>query len=340
MLGYDVEAVDGWIAANASDLRPPYTWTQLQGGHSNLTYLIEDAEGSRAVVRRPPLGELQPRAHDMAREFRVISALWPTPVPVARPYALCQDTEVTGAVFYVMGYVGGHTGTTDWVPDDEARRRLSLSFIDTVAAMHSLDVDEIGLGDLARKDSYVQRQLKSWYRSWTTSAQASYDDPRTHEVHDWLQEHIPAESTPRLVHGDLGFHNLIVGDDARLAAVVDWEVCTLGEPLSDLAFVINRWNPATHGGPETGWLRHDEMIARYEEKTGADLARLPYFIAFNYWRSACIQHGVYTRYVRGQKSHEGVDVDHFRQASEIRLGLAVDAIRSMSAQTTISGKPA
>jgi aminoglycoside phosphotransferase (APT) family kinase protein len=334
MLGYDIAAVERWVGEHAPGLRPPFEWAALEGGHSNLTCLIVDADGKPAVVRRPPVGELQPRAHDMAREFRVIRALWSTPVPVARPYALCADPDVTGAVFYVMGYVAGHTGSTDWVPDDESRRRLSLSFIDTISALHSLDVDEIGLGDLARRDGFVARQLKSWYRSWTSSAPASFDDPRIHDVHDWLQAHAPPESVCRVVHGDFGFHNLIVGDDARVAAVVDWEVCTLGEPLSDLAFVLNRWEPPTHGGPETGWLSPDELIARYEQRTHADLGRLAYFIAFNYWRSACIRHGVYTRYVRGQRPADGVDIEVFREGVQDRLSHAVEAVNAIAARPT------
>jgi len=328
--GYDTAAVETWISGGVTELVPPFSWTPLQGGHSNLTCVIEDATGRRAVVRRAPLGELQPRAHDMAREYRVIGALWPTDVPVAQPIAVCTDLEVTGAVFYLMGFVGGHTGSTAWLRDDESRRRLSFSYIDTMAAMHRLDVDEIGLGDLARKDGYVSRQLKSWYRSWTTSASSSFDDDRVRVLHDWLLEHIPADTTPRLVHGDFGFHNLIVDDDARIAAVVDWEVCTLGEPLSDLAFVLNRWNPDTHGGPTTGWPSKEGLRDRYADGTGADLTSLPYFIVFNYWRSACIQHGVYTRYMLGQKESEGVDIDVFRQGSVLRLGLATEAMKGLT----------
>jgi aminoglycoside phosphotransferase (APT) family kinase protein len=328
--GYDVPAVEKWIESNALDLQPPFEWSQLQGGHSNLTCAIRDAGGKLAVIRRPPLGALQPKAHDMAREFHVISALWPTPVAVPRPHGLCADLDVTGAVFYVMGYVEGHVGSTAWLSDDSERRRLSYSFIDSIAALHMLDVDEIGLGDLARKDGYVNRQLKSWYRSWTTSASDSFDDRRIHDVHDWLRDHVPAESTARLVHGDFGFHNVIASDNAVVAAIVDWEVCTLGEALSDLAFVLNRWSPATHGGPQSGWPSRHELVERYAEHTQADLEGLPFFIAFNYWRSACIRHGVYTRYVRGQKAADGIDVDVFRQGVHERLDLAVTTVEELS----------
>jgi aminoglycoside phosphotransferase (APT) family kinase protein len=330
-LGYDVAAIEPWLAEHIGDLVRPLVWKKLEGGHSNLTCLLEDAKGAKAVIRRAPLGELQPRAHDMAREFRVISALWPTPVPVARPYAVCLDTAITGSVFYVMGYVPGHSGSTDWLVTPEQRSTVSESFIDAMASLHLLDVDEIGIGDLASHQDYVGRQLRSWYRSWTSNAEATgVDDPRVHEIHDWLQAHAPEQGSPRLVHGDYGFHNLIVGDDARIAAVVDWEVCTFGPPLADLAFVLNRWAPGGHAAlPENFW-SSEQLVARYQERTGADLDGLDFYLAFNGWRSACIQQGVYTRYVRGQKAADGVDVEGFRRSFEGRLALAESIIATLS----------
>jgi aminoglycoside phosphotransferase (APT) family kinase protein len=309
------------------DLHHPLTWKLLEGGHSNLTCMLEDANGDRAVIRRAPLGELQPRAHDMAREFRVISALWPTPVPVARPYAVCLDTEITGAVFYVMGYVQGHGGSTEWMTTPEERATASESFIDSMASLHLLDIDDIGIGDLASREHFVARQLRSWYRSWTSNAAATgEDDPRVHEIHDWLADNAPEETQPRLVHGDYGFHNLIVGDDARIAAVVDWEVCTLGPALSDLAFILNRWGT---GAMAEGFWTRDQIIERYVARTGADLGNLDFYLAFNAWRSACIQQGVYTRYARGQKAADGVDVDNFRRGFEGRLTLAASLVAKL-----------
>jgi aminoglycoside phosphotransferase (APT) family kinase protein len=326
--GWDVAEVDAWLAEHVPELQQPLRWTVLVGGHSNLTAMIETADGKKAVVRRPPTGELQPRAHDMAREFKVISGLWPTDVPVARPYALCTDTAVTGAVFYVMGHVQGHSGSTEWLTTAAERSTVSESYIDALASLHRLDVDEIGIGDMASHENYIGRQLKSWYRSWTSNAEATAaDDPRAHELHDWLAAHAPEQGRPSLVHGDYGFHNLIIGDDARVAAVVDWEVCTFGPGLSDLAFTINRWSP-TRGLPEGFWTT-DEVVARYEERTGADLGDLDFYVAFNHWRSSCIQQGVYTRYARAQRPVEGVDFEHFRRAYESRLGVAEAAVAKL-----------
>jgi aminoglycoside phosphotransferase (APT) family kinase protein len=329
-LGYDVARVEEWLATNAPDLAPPLEWSRLEGGHSNLTCLIVDARGQRAVIRRPPLGELQPRAHDMAREFRVISALWPTPVPVARPVAVCLDPDVSGAVFYVMGHIAGRSGATDWLDTPDRRATVSGSFIEALASLHLVDVDEIGIGDLARREHYVARQLTSWYRSWTSNAEATGDDdPRVHELYAWLGDHAPDEGAPRLVHGDYGFHNLIVGDDARVAAVVDWEVCTLGPALSDLAFVLNRWASDPASPLPDGFWSSARIVARYQELTGADLGELPYYRAFNAWRSACIQQGVYTRYARGQKAADGLDIGTFRRGFEGRLALAESLVREL-----------
>ncbi|MGD8833233.1 MAG: phosphotransferase family protein, partial [Pseudomonadales bacterium] len=185
--GYDVEAVEAWIDTHVESLTPPLKWTRLQGGHSNLTYRIDDVNGHSAVIRRPPQGELLPKAHDMSREWALISALGPTPVPVPAALGFCESPDVTGAWFYVMGLVDGHPlysaeDTRRYVPEGE-RRKMAFSFIDVLAALHDVDPDAVGLGDLGKKDSYVGRQLKTWYRSWTASVEpADFDDPRAHEL--------------------------------------------------------------------------------------------------------------------------------------------------------------
>ncbi|SVE30188.1 uncharacterized protein METZ01_LOCUS483042, partial [marine metagenome] len=171
--GYDVEAVEAWIASNVKGLTPPLTWTRLQGGHSNLTYRIDDREGRAAVIRRPPQGELLPKAHDMSREWALISALGSTAVPVAPAMAFCENPEITGAWFYVMGLIDGQPlysaqETEGRIPRDE-RQTLAWSFVDVLADLHKLDPDEIGLIDLGKKEDYVGRQLRTWFRSWTSS---------------------------------------------------------------------------------------------------------------------------------------------------------------------------
>jgi aminoglycoside phosphotransferase (APT) family kinase protein len=179
--------------------------------------------------------------------------------------------------------------------------------------------------------------LTSWYRSWTTSAEAAgVDDPRTHELHDVLLARQPDPGPVRIVHGDYGFHNCLVVPEGRVAAVVDWEVATLGDARADLAFVLNRWSVdgAELPGREELTMPPSfpsiaEAIEIYRARTGTDLGHLDYFISFNHWRSACIAHGVYTRYVRGQKPADGVDVEGFRRAVEARLTAAMESAASI-----------
>ena len=308
--GYEVPAVEAWIARNVEGLTPPFKWTRLEGGHSNLTYRLDDVHGRQAVIRRPPLGELLPKAHDMSREWRVISALGPTRVPVPEAFGFCESPGVTGAWFYVMGLVNGRPlysslDTEAWVSAAN-RGRLAHSFFDVLADLHDLDPDELGLGDLGKKEDYVGRQLKTWYRSWMASIEpADYDDPRAHELKDYFLEHMPEQGPARLVHGDYGLHNCLVGPDSVVAAVVDWEISTLGDPLADLAYALNQWaepGEQVTGGPGgatavPGFPPKAELAERYAERTGRDLSMLDYYIGFNRWKTAAIVHGVYARYM-------------------------------------------
>ena len=337
--GYDVEAVEAWIAGNVKGLTPPLTWTRLQGGHSNLTYRIDDGEGRAAVIRRPPQGELLPKAHDMSREWALISALGSTAVPVAPAMAFCENPEITGAWFYVMGLIDGQPlysaqETEGRIPRDE-RQTLAWSFVDVLADLHKLDPDEIGLSDLGKKEDYVGRQLRTWFRSWTSSINdAEYDDPRAHEIRDYLAGNIPDQGPAKVVHGDYGLHNCLIGANYKVVAVVDWEISTLGDPLADLGYALNAWAEPGEGreGAATalsGFPTRAELAARYEEQSGRDLSKLNYYIGFNWWKSACIIHGVYARYRAGKKSTEGVDMGDFRS----RIGEALNA--SEKALTTL-----
>ncbi len=319
--GIDIAAVTDWLSGERPDLQGPFRFEKLPGGHSNFTYRVQDRHGSTFVLRRPPLGELLPSAHDMAREYTIISALWPTPVPVPEPIAFCDDTSVTGARFYCMGAVDGKSlyeaaDVQAQVVEDK-RRALSFSFIDVLADLHALDPDEIGLGDLGRKDAYVARQLKRWYASWNASQTpdtAGLADVA--RLHDELVATLPQQGPARLVHGDYGLHNCLSHRDGYIAAVVDWEISTLGDPLADLAYALNGWigpedpTPVKADAPtlEPGFARRAELTARYAERTGRDLSQLGYYAAFNHWKTVCILQGVYARYLQGQKSAEGVDL--------------------------------
>jgi aminoglycoside phosphotransferase (APT) family kinase protein len=324
--GYDIRAVEAWIASHVESLQPPFQWQRLEGGHSNLTYRITSADGAVGVIRRPPRGELLPKAHDMSREWALISALGPTPVPVAAALGFCESPDITGAWFYVMGHVDGrplYSGddAREWISQSQ-RLMLGESFIGVLAELHKLDPDSIGLGTLSKKDAYVTRQIKTWYRSWTSSAEvADYDDERTHAIQQRLMREMPEQGPARVVHGDYGLHNVLIDGHATVAAVVDWEISTLGDPLADLAYALNQWAepddllPVRDNAPTSigGFHTRDALAHLYATRTGADLSRLSYYTAFNWWKSACIVHGVYARYCAGQKSTEGVDIDGLRE---------------------------
>lgn len=341
--GYDQGSVGQWIAANIADLTPPFQWQQLEGGHSNLTYLLVDQAGRRAVIRRPPMGELLPKAHDMAREFSVISGLGPTAVPVPTAYGLCEDLSVTGALFYVMSEVDGQALYTaeaveEWL-SMEARAAVGLSFIETLAALHSIEPDDVGLGDLGRRDGYVHRQLKTWYRSWTASAEAAaYDDDRIHDLHQLFSDRAPEQGPGRIVHGDYGLHNCMLSQQGTVTAVLDWEIATLGDPLADFAYALNGWGDPddlvrlSHESATTapGFSRRQTLADRYAEVTGADLTSLDFYRAFNYWKTACILHGVYSRYMEGKKSTEGIDVPSLKERMILAIDLAAERAAELS----------
>jgi aminoglycoside phosphotransferase (APT) family kinase protein len=340
--GYKVEAVERWISENIPSLTPPFKWTRLQGGHSNLTYQLDDANGKQAVIRRPPQGQLLPKAHDMSREWALISALGPTPVPVPAALGFCESPDVTGAWFYVMGLIDGHPlynsdDTNRWVPEAQ-RRKMAFSFIDVLAALHDVDPDAAGLGALGKKENYVGRQLKTWYRSWTSSVEpAQFDDERAHELQRFFLENMPDQGPARVVHGDYGLHNCLVGPDCTIAAVVDWEISTLGDPLADLAYALNQWPDPTDAEPfppeaaaaPSGFPSRTELAERYAKQTGRDLSRLDYYIGFNRWKTAAIVHGVYARYREGKKSTDGVDLEEMRERISRSLTLAEEAVQRL-----------
>lgn len=319
--GYDISAVEQWILRHVAGLTPPFEWMQLQGGHSNLTCLITDQKGTRAVIRRPPEGQLLRGAHDMGREWALISALESTAVPVPTPIGFCDDEAVTGAKFYLMDEVQGRplysaSDTLDWVPQHK-REILAYSFIDALADLHSLNPEELGLDGLGRTDGYLARQLKTWYGSWTSSVSAAkLDDPRAHILREFFLDNIPEQTSSRVVHGDYGLHNCLIGEDSKIAAVLDWEISTLGDPLADLAYALNPWTEPgepllvaeDHANNVPGMPSRTVLAQRYASRTGQNLRDLNYYRAFSLWKSAAIMQGVYARYLAGQKGAEGVDL--------------------------------
>jgi aminoglycoside phosphotransferase (APT) family kinase protein len=334
--GIRTAAVSEWLAEHVGTVGP-LRFERLAGGHSNLTYRVDDAEGRRIVLRRPPEGELLPTAHDMGREHRLIEALGPTDVPVPDALATCTDPSVIGAPFYVMTHVDGvvlHTAAdAEAAFAEDERARIGRDFIDVLGRLHAVDPDAVGLGDLSRKEDYIARQLKTWWRQYESSR--TTEDPLLGQVHEWLQGNIPEQGPARVVHGDFRLGNTITGPDARIAAVLDWEIATLGDPLADLGYVLATWprpgdeHVATTSATSmaAGFPERAELLHAYAEATGADLSGIDYFVAWANWKTACIVQGVYRRYVDGQLSTEGIDVPGFRRTVEAAAELAAEAIR-------------
>ena len=314
--GIDRQPVTSWLQRHIG-AEPPLTFDLITGGNSNLTYRVEDRRGEVVALRRPPLSRVLESAHDMAREFRVISALHGTDVPVPEPLGLCEDEAVNQAPFYVMRFVDGivpHDADVGAQIPAEERIALSEAVVDVLGALHSLDPDEVGLGDLGRREGYVARQLRRWAGQWEASKQR--DIAAMDEVRARLEAQIPFQTRTTVVHGDFRIGNAIVRSGA-IAAMVDWELCTLGDPLADVGYLLNSWlspdepvlwrSSATQAG---GYLDRGAVLDRYAAITGADVTRVSYYQAFQSWRMAAILEGVYARYRHGaMASTEGVDLD-------------------------------
>lgn len=309
--GIDLDRVSTWLEAHVAGLRGPFAFSRIAGGHSNITYRGEDASGAPFVLRRPPLGEVLATAHDMAREHRVISAFVPTPVPVPRTLGLCEDTEVNGAPFYVMSHVDGTvlhdaTAARTAFPGEAERYALGMHVAEVLADLHAADPDEIGLGDLGRREDYVGRQLRRWKKQWDAHHQREIPDMDA--VFERLIASIPEQRHSTVVHGDYRLGNMVATPDGRVAGVLDWELCTLGDPLADLGYLLNTWSSADEPGVEGvgdsptaigGFPSRDELIGAYATATGYDVSGMEWYRAFQYWRLAAIVEGVYARYVLG-----------------------------------------
>ncbi len=323
--GIDPAPLTAWLEAHVAGLRPPLRFELITGGHSNLTFRVTDDRGEHYVLRRPPLGAVIATAHDMAREHRIIAALAPTPVPVPPALALCEDDAVNGAPFYVMAFIDGHVlasaAQVESHFDPGARQRIGHALVEVLAALHQVDIDAVGLGDLGRREAYLARQLRRWQTQWEKTR--TRELPLMDEVHGLLEKIAPEQVGATIVHGDYRLGNTLTADDGSVAAVLDWELCTLGDPLADMGYLLNGWaqpgedDPSAQRGAAMapsvagGFPDRAELMARYTELTGRDLSRIDYYRAFQYWRFAAIVEGVMSRYMKGVMGGNA-DVDAFR----------------------------
>jgi aminoglycoside phosphotransferase (APT) family kinase protein len=309
--GLDLARFTTWFdGACPGEIGGPLTGRLIAGGRSNLTYEVTD--GTRSwVVRRPPLGHVLATAHDMGREYRVISALRDTSVPVPLTYALCTDPDVIGAPFYVMSSVDGISyRTADQIAAlGPARiRAIAERLIATLALLHAVPPAEVGLADFGRPEGFLARQV----RRWKKQLDASHSRPIAgiDELHALLAANPPDGTPPTIVHGDYRLDNVLVGSDDKIAAVVDWEMATLGDPLTDVGLLIvyqtmERLGDGPMASAAPGYPAVPEVIAQYAKCSGRDLSDLGFYIALASFKAAVILEGIHYRYVHGQTVGEG-----------------------------------
>ncbi|MER6069165.1 phosphotransferase family protein [Streptomyces sp. NPDC001817] len=295
----------------------PLTGRLIEGGRSNLTYALSDGT-SKWVVRRPPLGHVLATAHDMKREHRVISALHPTRVPVPRPVLLCESPEadeVLGAPFYVMEFVEGTPYRTaqQLAPlGPERTRNAVLSLVDTLVELHAVDPAAVGLADFGRPEGFLDRQLRRWGKQ--LDASRNRELAGIDELHAALGRSLPASPAPAVVHGDYRLDNVLIGDDDTIRAILDWEMSTLGDPLTDLGLLVMysqplgmSESPVSTTAEAPGHPSPRELIERYAERSGRDVSGVSWYTAFAWFKLAVILEGIHYRYTLGQTVGRGFD---------------------------------
>ncbi|MFP1628700.1 phosphotransferase family protein [Streptomyces sp. 5K101] len=313
--GLDPEQLRGHLDRERPGLvSGPLSARLIQGGRSNLTYAVTDGT-TRWVVRRPPLGHVLATAHDMTREHRVISALAPTEVPVPRPVLLCEDESVIGSPFYVMEFVDGTPYRTaeQLAALGPARTRDAvLSLVDTLVDLHAVDPASVGLGDFGRPEGFLDRQLRRWGKQ--LDASRNRELPGIDELHAALGRSLPASPAPTVIHGDYRLDNVLIGEDDRITAVLDWEMSTLGDPLTDLGLMVMYsrrlelpGSPISTTAGAPGHPSPDELIERYAARSGRDTSAISWYTAFAWFKLAVILEGIHYRYTLGQTVGAGFD---------------------------------
>ncbi|MYD08459.1 MAG: phosphotransferase family protein [Chloroflexi bacterium] len=303
---------------------------QFGGGKANLTYLLRFGERREYVLRRPPLGPYAPSAHDMGREYRVLSVLHRAFSLAPRALLYCEDEGVIGAPFFIMercrGVVVRETLPARFAADGGAPRRMSEALVDALVAFHNVDYADLGLSDLGRPVGFIQRQVDGWHRRW--QAAKSKRDPRVDDIYRWLDAELPTSAWHSLVHNDYKLDNTMFASDdpSRIVAIFDWDMCTLGDPLSDLGMLLTYWTQpddapsvraiGTMPAGDYAFYRRDEIVARYARKSGRDLSDMRFYHVLGVFRLLVILQQIYIRYQRG-----------FTQDKRFaKLGLSVEAL--------------
>jgi len=341
-VGLAVDRVEAWLVDALPWLHPPIAAELVAGGRSNLTYEVSDAAGQRIALRRPPVAHVLPTAHDVVREFRVLSALAPTDVPTPEPLACCEDEGVTGAPFYVMRFVDGAVVRSPEqaaaVLDEPARRSAGHALATTLARIHAVDLEATGLAALSRHDGYATRQLRRWSAQLAESERLlRQSEPMIAAAQELLEAHLPSQRETTLVHGDYRLDNVVLGRNGEVRAVLDWEICALGDPMADVGLLQVYW--AEPGDDERaleeaptlapGFPTREEVVAAYATASGRDCSNLDFFVAFGYWKLACILQGVRARYEGGAAAGDRTGQDRFEDRVRWLATHALDAARRL-----------
>jgi aminoglycoside phosphotransferase (APT) family kinase protein len=355
--GINAALVTSWLVDHIDGVQAPFKFELISGGRSNLTFKVTDPAGRRLVLRRPPMSHVLPTAHDMGREYRIISALRSTPVPVAPALGYCDDERVNERPFYVMDFVDGFilrgAAEAEAALDERTRRVAGEDLVDVLAAIHHVDVDAVGLGNLARRDGYIERQLRRWHGQFQQSQLQAREIgvyrpvPLVDEVHRLLADRVPEQHGTAIVHGDYRIDNTVISAEGRIQAVLDWELCTLGDALADVGTLMAYWSdqavaemaeaPA-HALPTgatgqlaatalPGFPSRAEVAKRYADRSGRDLSELGFYVAFAYWKLACILEGVYVRYAANAMSADRGAADALAPGVEDRARRALEALQ-------------
>ncbi len=333
--GLKVQSTSAWLAADVPAMRPPLTFGLIAAGGSNLTYRVDDGDGGKWILRRPPAAAVLASAHDVAREHRIMAALRATDVPVPEMLAFCGDADVTGAPFYVMSYAEGlilrRQATAAEIGADNCGR-AAVAFFETLARIHTLDTTRAGLDDLSRAGGYVERQLRRWLAQYQASLRSD-PNPLVLELHERMMAKPPPDISEKglLVHGDYHIDNAVLDQNMSVVAVLDWELATLGHPIADLCWALMFW--ARPGDPMVmmqeavtaapGFPGRSEMAEVYEKASGYALDNLPYFQAFALWKLSCLIQGSLFRAEQGGRGgmQHGREVDSSETLGRIQAML-------------------
>lgn len=332
LVGVDPAVLSGWLRRRAADSEPPFAFELITGGRSNLTYRVSDVAGRQWVLRRPPLHSVLPTAHDVLRECRVITALRDTAVPV--PPVIGYDADLLDAPFYVMEFVPGvvvrDEETVRATLPEHARRDVALALVDTLVDLHAVDAASVGLADLGRGAGYLDRQLRRWQEQ--ARRQRSRPLPVADRVYEGLRAAVPSKTSTAIVHGDFRLDNVILEPAGpTIEAVLDWELCTLGDPLADLGVFLTYWTEVDDevrpfpSAPTVadGFPTRQELAERYAQRSGQDVSALPYYLAFGHWRLALVLEGVHARFEAG--AYGDVDPSSYDYMPEVVAQLVARA---------------